>query len=83
MTDSVEVLSHPAVEPQSGRIQLLRRIAGALDMPVADFYGPSQTGEQAPPTQAECDALLAAFARITDVDARRRCLALVRTYGER
>ncbi|MGU3539273.1 hypothetical protein [Methylobacterium sp. A54F] len=83
MTDSVEVLSHPAVEPQTGRIQLLRRIAGALDMPVSEFYGPAQSGEHAPPTKAECDALLAAFERITDVDARRRCLALIRTYAER
>lgn len=71
----------------------LRRIAGALRVPLGDLYG--QSGVADPVSEpggpaagdaglaAECAALIRAFARIADPAERRRILALVQASADR
>ena len=66
--------------PQDG-LQMLRRIADVLDMPVAEFYRGEIT-EVDNPSAAECEAMLAAFARIEDTQYRQQVIALMRTYAK-
>ncbi|KAB1071756.1 hypothetical protein [Methylobacterium planeticum] len=82
MADAGNALPTEAVPPQADRLHLLHRIAEALDMPLADLYGHALRAGHTPPTEVECAAVLAAFLRIGDPNARRRCLSLLQALAE-
>ncbi|WP_336486756.1 hypothetical protein [Methylobacterium nigriterrae] len=81
MTDSGSALPvRPAA--RTHRARMLHRIADALDLPLADLYAGSPRRRRSSPSEAECAAMTAAFLRIGDPDARRRCLALLQALGD-
>lgn len=66
------------------RERLLRQIATALDLPVAAFAGSgSGSSQQDAPSSAECSAVLAAFSRISDPQARTFCLTMLETFASK
>ncbi|WP_238181957.1 hypothetical protein [Methylobacterium trifolii] len=65
------------------RTRLLRRIADVVGLPVSAFETDRvDVGRSAGASLAECDALIAAFLRIDDPKARRRCLDMVRAAAQ-
>ncbi|MCJ2055439.1 hypothetical protein MKL09_02605 [Methylobacterium sp. J-048] len=77
MTDAGGFVALDAASRLSEQEQLLRQLAEMLHLPVSVFRRrrPDPTADG--PTAGECAAILAAFSRIRDPDARRRCLAMV------
>jgi hypothetical protein len=81
MADAGNALPFVATAPQAERLHMLHRIADALDLQLADLYGHALRRGEAPPTEAECATAMAAFLRISDPNARRRCLALMQALA--
>lgn len=78
MRDAVDFASTEAAPGFHEEERLIRQIAGMLDLPVTVFgRGYSGSSPDKGPTASECAAIVAAFARIRDPDARRACLAMV------
>ena len=82
--------------PNDGQAEslLLRRIAGALQVPPSALYSlPNAIGAGSPSEantvaldsaiESECEALLLAYRRIRDPEMRRRFLALMQAEAER
>jgi hypothetical protein len=81
MADASNVLPSEAPAPQAERLHMLHRIAEALDLQLSDLYGHALRQGESPPTEAECAAAMAAFLRISDPSARRRCIALMQALA--
>lgn len=78
MTDAGGFLPRDGATGSGERARLLRRIADSLNLPLSAFspsLAPSLSAEG--PSTAECAAILAAFSRIRDPDARRHCLRML------
>ena len=78
MTDAGAFLPTPD-DPDTGEPgRLLREIADALNLPVSAFSRRlAPVPATAEPSTAECAAVLEAFSRIQDPQARRHCLAML------
>ena len=83
MTHRVGLRPGDRIAPRSDGLKMLRRIADALDMPVADFYQRETMAHAAKggPSTAECEAILTAFLRIDDAAARLGIITLMRGYA--
>lgn len=70
---------HPIITStrRDEREQLLGQIAETLNLPVSVFRHRRPAPEIDGPTATECATMLAAFSRIRDPDARRKCLAMI------
>jgi hypothetical protein len=87
-----DLVSRPAPNDGPAGSLLLRRIAGALQVPPSALYSlpnaigagsPSQVNTVARDIEIECEAVLLAYRRIRDPEMRRRLLALMQAEAER
>ncbi|SFM69762.1 hypothetical protein [Methylobacterium pseudosasicola] len=76
MTDAGGFVALNAAPRLSEQERLLRQLADMLNLPISVFRRRTDPTAEGP-TARECAAILAAFSRIRDPDARRRCLAKV------
>jgi len=77
MTDAGGFVALDAAPRLGEQERLLRQLADMLNLPVSVFRRRCADPTIEGPTAAECAAILAAFSRIRDPDARRQCLAMV------
>jgi hypothetical protein len=87
-----DLVSCPAPNDGPAESLLLRRIAGALQVPPSALYSlpnairagsPSEVNAVARDIEIDCEAVLLAFRRIRDPEMRRRLLIVVQEAAER
>jgi len=84
------ICSRPEVSRVTARSRILGEIADALQVPLATLYSARSTpvparradGDGGAYLDDECEALLCAYKRIHDPEARRRLLSLVQAAAE-
>ncbi|MCJ2143601.1 hypothetical protein [Methylobacterium sp. E-066] len=77
MTDAGGFVALDAAPRLSEQERLLRQLADMLNLPISVFRRRRVDPPAEGPTARECAVILAAFSRIRDPEARRRCLAMV------